>query len=608
MKKSIFLLLPFLIINNSYGLDFFNKLKDQGSQLVDQGSKYVTENIKKLPDSSIISDISSQIRDNASKLLNDQINVQKNNVINYIKNASDNKHANEIAQIRSSSKLPEQEQQIIQKRLKLNNEALSKILNQKIQNNQNLNIAFCASGGGYRALTATLGSLHGAQIINLLDATTYMAGLSGGAWAFATWVSSGKSINEFINMTKQNLANNAKFNDITIPHVEDSQIQNIIKNLMNFYIYNLPITSVNLWGSVILDNLLNPINNRHNLTLTSQQNLISNANKPFPIYTAVEPISSFKYNWFEFTPFEIGNISANTYVPSWGFGRKFSNTKSIENSPELPLDFYLGIFGSAFTVSPEELEDKLNLKKKIVQYLQGKFKIDQEILDKVIDLKPLFNELENKNIPANQALSKRFIPGQVYNPNFGVHGDTKKDIILVDAGIDFNLPLPPLLRSERNIDIIFVLDASGSVTGGEELVRAEQYAKKNNLKFPKIDYSRIDKFAVNIFGLENNDHEVPIIVYMPRINPLLNMKAHEIQNLKLTLTHKDAQLIDKLKSFDPDKCSDSSFCSTYNFAYTSEQFDLLSNMTYLNMVMNKDKIHNAIKLAFNRKYKTAIKI
>jgi phospholipase A2 len=601
LTNSLIILSLLLGINNSYA-DWLKDLKDQASKQAEQAEALALQ--KKQEIEALLKEQERQALQKKQDI-EALVQEQENKVKEYFSNNASTKDV----EIRRDSAIPESEKQLIEKRLATNNIALEQILGKKLEANNNLKIAFCASGGGYRALTATLGSMRGAEQINLLNAATYMAGLSGGAWAFGAWASSDKSINAFTDMVKQNLARNPKYNtkyqDITIPDIQDSQVQYIIKNLFDLYVSGLPLTSVDLWGAAITDNLLNPIANRHQLKLTDQQNLISD--KPFPIYTAVQPVSSLKYNWFEFTPFEVGNLSSNFYIPTWGFGRKFLNGKSVGSSPELPLDLYLGIFGSAFTVSPEELVNKMNLKVKVIQYLHDKFPlISTENLDKILDIQSLFKELENKNVPVQQIISQRFIPALVANPNLGLQGDNQKNIVLVDGGIDFNLPLPPLLRPERNVDIIFVLDASESVAGGEELKAAEIYAAKNNLKFPKIDYSNIDKSAVNIFGLEESDPTVPVIIYMPRINALLNMSETEIENAKAKLTKEDAQLIDKLKKFDPEECAQTNFCSTFNFAYTTEQFDLLSSMTYLNMVINKDKIHDAIKSAFNRKYTATI--
>jgi phospholipase A2 len=48
-------------------------------------------------------------------------------------------------------------------------------------------IQICASGGGYRAMIATLGALIGLEECGVLDTVTSIAGLSGSTWAMAGW-------------------------------------------------------------------------------------------------------------------------------------------------------------------------------------------------------------------------------------------------------------------------------------------------------------------------------------------------------------------------------------------------------------------------------------
>lgn len=43
-------------------------------------------------------------------------------------------------------------------------------------------VAVVCSGGGSRALTGTYGSLQGLQKIQLLDAVSYITGVSGATW------------------------------------------------------------------------------------------------------------------------------------------------------------------------------------------------------------------------------------------------------------------------------------------------------------------------------------------------------------------------------------------------------------------------------------------
>ncbi|KAK3045493.1 hypothetical protein LTS18_013753, partial [Coniosporium uncinatum] len=53
------------------------------------------------------------------------------------------------------------------------------------------------------------------------------------------------------------------------------------------------------------------------------------------------------FQWFEMTPFEIGCDELEAWVPTWGFGRPFSEGKSTMQLPEQSLALLLGLCTSA---------------------------------------------------------------------------------------------------------------------------------------------------------------------------------------------------------------------------------------------------------------------
>lgn len=56
----------------------------------------------------------------------------------------------------------------------------------------------------------------------------------------------------------------------------------------------------------------------------------------------IENEQSDAYQWFEFTPYEVGCEELEAWVPMWSFGRKFENGKDVEKLPEQTLDILLG--------------------------------------------------------------------------------------------------------------------------------------------------------------------------------------------------------------------------------------------------------------------------
>lgn len=53
------------------------------------------------------------------------------------------------------------------------------------------------------------------------------------------------------------------------------------------------------------------------------------------------------FQWFEFTPYEVGCDEISAWVPTWGFGRPFSEGKSTMQLPEQSLALLLGLATSA---------------------------------------------------------------------------------------------------------------------------------------------------------------------------------------------------------------------------------------------------------------------
>src|SRR5229473_1244104 len=81
--------------------------------------------------------------------------------------------------------ISEGEKKYLNNRLPIVKAALEKMLNRSLDNKKIPKIALIGSGGGYRAMFCTTGSLNGAQKIGLLDTITYITALSGSTWAVA---------------------------------------------------------------------------------------------------------------------------------------------------------------------------------------------------------------------------------------------------------------------------------------------------------------------------------------------------------------------------------------------------------------------------------------
>ena len=118
------------------------------------------------------------------KLINTVVSDYKKKINNEIEN--DYYSNKKGAKIRLSSSINKKEEQYIKARMKKIKDALEKLLpnyKEKIdflyKKGELPRIAFCGSGGGYRAMIATLGAFYGAQESNIVNTVLYNAGLSG---------------------------------------------------------------------------------------------------------------------------------------------------------------------------------------------------------------------------------------------------------------------------------------------------------------------------------------------------------------------------------------------------------------------------------------------
>jgi len=156
--------------------------------------------------------------------------------------------------------------------------------------------------------------------------------------------------------------------------------------------------------------------------------------------------------------------------------------------------------------------------------------------------------------------SFRFLPAKM--PNFtrdipdAPFRDRKK-LTFVDAGLDMNLPLPPLLAAGRDVDVIIICDASSSVAEASELQKAAEWAQAHGKPLPPIDWQRAGSEVCSIF--ESDNPYTPTIIYLPRIknnayNPNFDPDEHmgwgeALNTFHITYTQEEAQHITGLFDF-----------------------------------------------------------
>lgn len=473
-------------------------------------------------------------------------------LLNMIPAIMDNPYKNTVATIRTGNQLCAQERSHRFLRLSKIKHTLDQLYG-KSYDKKVPTISVACSGGGYRAMLYALGALKALEQTNYLDLCSYVVGLSGSTWAIGTWLSSGKTVQAVHDWIIGNIELNMKSIDL-------NDLELIKDVMLSKYCAGQPVGLVDIYGACIANDLFDFFApNKSKVYLSQQANRIEDGSVPFPLYTSISAeTNKTEHLWYEFSPYEVGANWLDYYIPTWAFGRKFKSGKSVSFAPEQPMSTLLGTFGLAVGITFKYLlVNELDV-------TQIKLPIIQNILKRVI---------------AHYG-NDRPISAEYFNMSYGITDAVFDDVRiahLVDAGINFNLPYPPIsgLRPERKSDIIIFIDASAG-TVGQELKNVEHYARYHKLPFPKIDYTNIDKKAVSVFN--DNDPNTPIVIYVPRV--VDNQLLAQIKN-----DSDYAELYNNLCNFDIEKCISDEACNTFNFFYTKDQARRLTALGEFNTLM-----------------------
>jgi hypothetical protein len=256
-------------------------------------------------------------------------------------------------------------------------------------------------------------------------------------------------------------------------------------------------------------------------------------------------------------------------VASNFFGSKFKKGVSVGALPEQNFGVLMGTFGLTSVVNINNLIHETNL----IQKSDSIFV--HTLMHRII----------------HEADSKQYAYSDFFNFAYGMpryERLSQRMLHMIDAGINFNLPYPPIsgLRLERSADIIIFLDASEDNLA-EDLKKVEHYARDHNLKFPHIMYTNIDRRAVSMFK-NDSDPSVPIVIYIPCIMDRTLFKEWRMQEFV-----KD---FEELRNFNVQDCIKAHICSTANFRYTREQAHMITALGTFNMLAAKEFLVEALQL------------
>ncbi|KAI6091374.1 FabD/lysophospholipase-like protein [Hypoxylon rubiginosum] len=419
------------------------------------------------------------------------------------------------AKVRISDELCDEEKEFLARRKKVATAALAKYLdlNEKdIHPDDVPTIAMCGSGGGLRALVAGTGSLLATQEDGLFDCVTYTSGVSGSCWLQTLFNSTltDRRLDRLVDHLKARIGVHIAyppdaFSSVTTSPTNKLLLSSLVEKLKGDP--NADFGLVDVYGILLAARLLVPKGelgvNERDFKLSNQRQYIKYGQQPMPIYTAVRheipdiagdisktSIASQErakeiarqeawFQWFELTPYEFFCEEFNAGIPTWALGRRFNNGVDVPpegndfHLPELRMPIMLGIFGSAFCATLSHYYREV---RPLVKSLTGFATLDEmvygynEDLEKVHPIDPA----QIPNFTYNMEGKLRFTtPTTIYNNEY---------IQLMDAGMSNNLPIYPLLRPGRDVDMIVAFDASADVKTDNWLSVADGYARQRGVK------------------------------------------------------------------------------------------------------------------------------
>jgi phospholipase A2 len=240
------------------------------------------------------------------------------------------------------------------------------------------------------------------------------------------------------------------------------------------------------------------------LKLSNQRIYIENGQFPMPIYTAVrheipvdeEEVEEAKdslavrqkvkekarkeawFQWIEMHPWEIWCEEFGAGIPTWSLGRSFNQGQNqILDSgvaiPEIRQSLLLGIWGSAFCATLSHYYKEI---KPALLGMVGFTGLDGLIEGKSEDLIKI-HPIEPASIPNYVYGMKDQLPSTCPDSVFKSH-----HLQLMDAGMSNNLPIYPLLRPGRDVDVLVAFDASADIQQENWLSVVDGYAKQRGIK------------------------------------------------------------------------------------------------------------------------------
>ncbi|KAJ8289414.1 hypothetical protein GJAV_G00001040 [Gymnothorax javanicus] len=535
-----------------------------------------------------------------------------------------NKDRSEQLDVRLGFDIPLEEKRFLEKRRAVVSRALQEVLNlpSSPAPQQVPVVAVVGSGGGTRAMTGLCGSLIGLQSLGMLDAVSYITGVSGSTWAMSALYSnrgwSQWALRSLVWELKE------QFSKSAFGIFSPSQLLYYQHNLQQKAQTGQLVSFIDFLGLGI-EYLINGKENRS--TLSSQQRAVIEGQNPFPVYTAVNMKNSISGSpavseWCEFTPYEVGIPKYGAFVRAEDFGSEFYMGHLIKRHPETRISYLLGLWSSVLSFNLRQLV--FRLMGSVPHWIRGleddihdtgqhnphapsaldTYFIEPvgelaETLDNIVTNRPIisknYNFLFGFDLLWDYGENDGFLAWRDAHldsfPNEMTPSDTQ--LHLVDSGFAVNSGFPPILRTHRRVDLIFSFNYSWNRDQFKVLRKTAQYCKDHHMPFPHIDFSALEEQPLRECYLfkDDNNPEAPIVLHFPLIcSSFRDYRSPGVRRVGKA-EHKDGEV---------DVESKHSPYRTMNLTYEPEDFQRLVSLTAYNVTNNKEMILQALRLAMEK--------
>ncbi|XP_077175208.1 cytosolic phospholipase A2 epsilon-like [Paroedura picta] len=524
--------------------------------------------------------------------------------------------------VRLGFELCPEEQEFLQKRKKVAAAAFKRVLHleKDLQDDEVPIVAIMTTGGGIRALTSMYAHLLAIQNLDILDCVSYLTGLSGTTWTMsklyddANW--SKKNLEELITDVQRHVKKN-KF----LASFAPERLKYYLKELKQRHQEGYSISFTDLWG-LIIEAMLRDGENPHKLT--DQQQALTHGQNPLPIYLCLnvkEKLSNQSFReWLEFTPYEVGFQKYGAYIRAEHFGSEFFMGHLLKKIPESRICFLEGIWSSVFSVN---IMDGWFLSVSSDDFWQKWTQdritdLDEYILYTRVNKLPTYMESPPDSLARVFQDIIMWRPAVTKVPNFlkgcSMHNNyleselaqwkdcdldtfpnqltgAEDDMYLVDNAFAFASSYPPLMKSERKVDVIIHLTySSGSQM--MPLKEAAKYFSEQGIPFPQNipDDEEKDVKECYLIGHQESP-QTPLVVHFALVND--TFREYKAPGVKRSPEEMEDGAIDVIST-----------CGPYNInalRYSEEDFDKLVKLSHYNIMNNKDLIIKALSLAVERK-------